>query len=306
VNSWKKAALEVGESYVIHNFDESGRTVTVAFTGIESNAAVVEITPETSESPTISPIPSSSPSASPSSSPSSSPSYSPSFSPTQRPTASPSSSPSYSPSYAPTVSPTEAPTAQATATTTFFTTTATTTTTTFQLTETNTTVLATNETVVTVFSNATANATLCDEELFLNISIRTDFFPEETSWILKMIGGGELDQVEPSTYQTPFANFESSYCLEYDTCYLFKIFDTSADGMGFVGETTAEPGYYQANLGSEQQFRKVGSWGAKKVHKFCTPPSPLDMGNETDIDFDFEEDFDEEDFDEETDADLLD
>lgn len=213
VNSWKKAALEVGESYVIHNFDESGRTVTVAFTGIESNAAVVEITPETSESPTTSPFPSMSPSASPS------------FRPTQRPTA----SPSFSPTQKETASPSEAPTTQATATTTFFTTTATTTTTTFPLTERNMTTTmttppapaATNRTTIvalstkttgnaTILTNATENATLCDEELFLNISIRTDEFPEETSWILKMIRGGEIDQVEPDTYREPFSHFEVS------------------------------------------------------------------------------------------------
>ena len=55
--------------------------------------------------------------------------------------------------------------------------------------------------------------------------------------------------------------------------------------MGFVGDTASAPGYYEAYLGSERRFRKEGSWGAKKIHKFCTPAMAL--GNETDYDLDF-------------------
>jgi hypothetical protein len=62
--SLKRASLYVGESHVIKNYDNSGRSVTVTFSKIDSNAAVVEITPESSESPTSSPRPSAMPSAS--------------------------------------------------------------------------------------------------------------------------------------------------------------------------------------------------------------------------------------------------
>jgi len=100
VISWKKAALSVGESYVIENYDNSGRSVTITFSNIDANDAVVDIIPESSESPSSSPSlkPSASPSGS--SSPSLSPSASSSASPSLMPSASPSgsSSPSLSPS----------------------------------------------------------------------------------------------------------------------------------------------------------------------------------------------------------------
>ncbi len=57
-----------------------------------------------------------------------------------------------------------------------------------------------------------------------------------------------------------------------------------------MGEADAAAGYYQAYLGSERQFRKDGAWGQKKIHKFCTPPQPLELGNETDFEYHFEED----------------
>jgi hypothetical protein len=79
--SWKVASLRVGESHVIYNYDNSGRFVTITFSNIDdSNAAVVEIIPESSESPTSSPRPSSSPTAT------TSPSTSPSAGPTATPT----------------------------------------------------------------------------------------------------------------------------------------------------------------------------------------------------------------------------
>ena len=68
--------------------------------------------------------------------------------------------------------------------------------------------------------------------------------------------------------------------------------------MGFAGGTTDRPAYYEANLGSEQLFRKEGAWRKKKIHKFCTPSGDkIDsylnfgrLGNEGDSYFEFEED----------------
>lgn len=114
-----------------------------------------------------------------------------------------------------------------------------------------------------------------------------------------MIDGEEIDRVNASSYYFPLATYTHSYCLDYDTCYLFKIFDISADGMGFSGTgTTDMPAYYEAYLGSERLFRKEGAWGKKKIHKFCTPSGDrIDsylnferLGNKTDSYYDFEED----------------
>lgn len=168
--SWKHAALHIGESYVIENFDNSGRSVTVTFSDIDSNAAVVEVTPETSESPTSSPRPSANP--------------------TMGPTATASANPSAT------------PTIVATGTTTFWTTTGTTTATTFS---------GTANVTASVTANMTGNGTLCDPELFLNIYIRTDYFPEETWWKLKMIGGEEVDHTAPTTYESEFTNYTVSF-----------------------------------------------------------------------------------------------
>lgn len=168
--SWKVASLHVGDSHVIDNYDNSGRFVTITFSNIDdSNAAVVEITPEFSESPTSSPRPSPSPTA----------------------TTSPSASPSAGPTATHSASPTDTPTA----------------------------------TPTTVES-------YCDDELFLKIDILTDNYPEETGWKLKKVGGEAIATVDPLIYDKKQTNFTHPFCLEYDTCYRFKIYDT-AEGTYF-------------------------------------------------------------------------
>lgn len=246
--SWKIATLNVDESCVIENFDNSGRSVRITFSDIDSDVAVVEITPESSESPSLSPT------------------ASPNSEATTKPTAKDSI----------------APTIGETATTTFWTTTATTSATTFSGTAPGSTAGTTN---------VTAPATRCNDELFLNITIQTDYFPEETWWTLKMIGGEQIGQVFPSGYDAEFTYYAHSFCLVHDSCYLFKIHDTAEDGMGFVGETTASPGYYKVYLDHELKFGKEGDWGKIKSHKLCTPPVPLiASSNETAFDLAFEDD----------------
>mmetsp|Transcript_48415 Transcript_48415/g.53938 ORF Transcript_48415/g.53938 Transcript_48415/m.53938 type:complete len:824 (+) Transcript_48415:199-2670(+) len=60
--SWKKAALNVGQSYIINNYDGSGRSVTITFQGMLDNDSIIEIiaeasstSPPTTSPPTISP-----------------------------------------------------------------------------------------------------------------------------------------------------------------------------------------------------------------------------------------------------------
>ena len=74
--SWKKAALSPGESYIIDNYDLSGRSITVTFARLEDVNAIVDVIPESlpSVSPSRSPIglPSSNPIDVPSAEPSTS------------------------------------------------------------------------------------------------------------------------------------------------------------------------------------------------------------------------------------------
>jgi len=70
--SWKKAALKVGDEYIINNYDRSGRTVTIKFRRTLGNDSVIDVIPEalptfppTTSPPTTSP-PTNIPSAEPS------------------------------------------------------------------------------------------------------------------------------------------------------------------------------------------------------------------------------------------------
>jgi len=238
VVSWKKASLHVGESYVIENFDNSGRSVTVTFSAIESTAAVIEITPETSESPTSSPGPVTSPSANPTL--------------------------SALPSLSPSSTPTNAPMAPFTLEPTYLTTTGTTFLTTFA---------GSTKRDINVIVNEIDSEIVCDNDLLMSIEIRTDYFPDETWWKFKKIGGDYIDEVDPYTYEKEDTSYMHSYCLDYDNCYLFRIYDKGEDGMGFFGGTTSA-GYYKGFLGNEMRFMKQGNFGKKKTHRFCTPSDP--------------------------------
>jgi len=217
--SWKKAALGVGQSYVIKNFDKSEKPVMITFSSVEGKVAVVEVSNSTPQ-------------------------------PTSRPTTiAPTEMPTESPTIA-TNSPTTAPTYLTTTGTTFLT---------------------------------TFSGTDCIEELRLHIDIRTDYFPEETYWKLREVGGSTIDETDPSDYDLTLHSYKQSYCLQFDTCYRFTINDTEGDGMAFVGGTTNDVGYYNVHINNELQFGKSGDWGKRRSRKFCTSPDPSlnILGNET-------------------------
>ena len=95
--SWKVAALDVGESYTIQNYDQTGKYVTISFASIVGNDAKVTILPER--------VPSLPPTLPPSTLP---PSTLP---PTNRPTNRPTTAfPTKGPTTAPTIQPTTTPT----------------------------------------------------------------------------------------------------------------------------------------------------------------------------------------------------
>jgi len=192
--SWKKATLHVGESYVIENFDNSGRFVKVTFSKIESYAAVVEIIPERTESPTSPPRPTISPTIS-------RPLVTPS------PTASPSASQTGSQNHdlSNLQSPSSAPTTSSTGTTTFMTST-----------EAPTVTLAPTDSgmpsglpseSLSPTTNSTVSAPVCDDDVSLSIEIRTDKFPYETWWKLKLLGGENIFGIDPSTYKKEETNY---------------------------------------------------------------------------------------------------
>lgn len=298
--SWKVAALQIGEMFVIDNFDNSGTPLKVHFTSIDSDAAVVDVMLDTTESPpssrrptgrpTVRPTasPTSSPTSSPTAGPTKAPTKSPTKSPTQSPTQSPTKSPTADPTQSPTKTPTKSPTAGPTKTPTESpltrptsgptvspstqATSTTTPTSTYQPSSTASSALSTTTTIP------------CNLDLKLTISIRTDYFPEETSWKLRMIGGNTIHQVEESYYENIFTQYTESFCLDYETCYRFTIKDKEGDGMGYVGQTGLLPGYYEVYLGDELQVRNdSGDWGKKRSRKICTSSAPvLNSGNETD------------------------
>jgi len=294
--SWKIATLSVGEMYVIQDYDSSGRYVTVTFVDVVEEAAVVEVLPESSESPTTTPLPSNSPSAtpsakpsdeptpvpttrpsfSPSESPSSTPSVSlnptisarPSSSPSDKPSSSPTTSPapsvSIAPSLAPSTSPTMAPTISSAP----------------SVSSAPSAIPSESPTHVPSGSPSASptdmpsanpsSALTCANDLSMKVVIKTDMSPGETSWKLRRTGGESLSQISAHQYTKEREKHVYNYCLEYDACYRFSIFDEGGDGMGDdpIG------GFYAIYLGDESKVRHRGDWGSKRSHKICTHHDP--------------------------------
>ena len=228
-HSWKLAALSVGDVYVIEDFDASGRYVSITFADVVEHAAVVEVFPERSESPTSTPLPSYSPtheptlkpSASPTpvptnrptKSPSDSPSFPPSISaspsisakpsstPSDRPSSSPTISPAPSVSTAPSLSPSETPTNRPTISSAPSISVAPST-----IPSTSPTYMPTGSPSVdptaapTEIPSASPSALLCVNDLSMKIAIKTDQNPEETSWKLKHLGGQVMTHIAPGEY----------------------------------------------------------------------------------------------------------
>jgi len=61
-------------------------------------------------------------------------------------------------------------------------------------------------------------------------TIRTDFFPYETSWEIRDIQSGEV-VVGDGGFVEKYAIFQKEACLRDDVCYRFKLSDTDGDGI---------------------------------------------------------------------------
>jgi trypsin len=61
-------------------------------------------------------------------------------------------------------------------------------------------------------------------------TIRTDFFPYETSWEIRDIQSGEV-VVGDGGFVEKYATFQKETCLRDDVCYRFKLSDADGDGI---------------------------------------------------------------------------
>lgn len=259
--TWKKAALGVGESYVIQNYDNSGKSLTVRFTEAQLSDAIVDIIPERfpSSAPSLAPSgsPSAAPSAAPSTLPSDSPSVAQSATPSEDPSAAPSTAPSVAPSAAPSEAPSEAPTLR--------------------------------DTLNPIYAQLAAYGAVrtsvvddCDEGYKMEINVKTDLNPWENKWKFK--NQNQARWTDRRNFQFPGTKYIDSYCLEYDNCYTFVFFDQGKDGMSVPDYPEAD-GYYAVFLDDELEFGRRGSgeWNRREVIRFCTQPQ---LSNDTGLIFD--------------------
>ena len=72
------------------------------------------------------------------------------------------------------------------------------------------------------------------ENTAVQINLVTDYYAEETSWVLTNSLGAIIDQVEPSDLESDETYFDM-YCLEPNTYYTFEINDSYGDGIPAEG-----------------------------------------------------------------------
>ena len=72
-------------------------------------------------------------------------------------------------------------------------------------------------------------------ELEVNISITTDSYPDETSWVLTDSNGGEINS---PTFTSISTTYEESLCVDALICHTFTIKDSYGDGINTGGTFT--------------------------------------------------------------------
>jgi len=112
-------------------------------------------------------------------------------------------------------------------------------------------------------------STCSNNELEVKVSITTDQYPEETSWIITK--GSSTVRSSP-TYSTKNKDYSETFCLTKDS-YQFKMRDTYGDGQ-------ESPGKYQVQVdGQTVASGNALDFGTEKVHNFGTStpatPSPV-------------------------------
>ncbi len=104
--------------------------------------------------------------------------------------------------------------------------------------------------------------------VFVNFSLTTDNYPNETTWELIQIGMGTLYSGGPYTDGT--TTYTEEWCLD-DGCYLFRIFDSYGDGLeaSLFGGTD---GYYEMTDENGNVLASLinVAFGSTEVNNFCT------------------------------------
>ncbi len=100
----------------------------------------------------------------------------------------------------------------------------------------------------------------------LTLNIKTDNYPEETTWIISDNLGNTLASGGPYTQATHL--YTESIPLGFGTCYQFTIFDAS--GNGICCGTASGFGYYQLKSGN-MTIRTGTDFGSKESTQFYSP-----------------------------------
>ena len=101
-------------------------------------------------------------------------------------------------------------------------------------------------------------------EFRFELEVRTDIYPDETSWellnsdgeVTQSVGDGGYDGKHEKTF-----NYE--YCLSADT-YTFTFFDDGGDGIC----CGAGDGYYKGNIHGRTEIFSGGEFLYEKTHSF--------------------------------------
>ncbi|MBK7028381.1 MAG: T9SS type A sorting domain-containing protein [Bacteroidales bacterium] len=106
----------------------------------------------------------------------------------------------------------------------------------------------------------------CRQVQPLTLNIKTDNYPEETTWIISDNLGNTLASGGPYTQATHL--YTESIPLGFGTCYQFTIFDAS--GNGICCGTASGFGYYQLKSGN-MTIRTGTDFGSKESTQFYSP-----------------------------------
>ena len=95
------------------------------------------------------------------------------------------------------------------------------------------------------------------------LSIKTDYYPGETTWRISDWEGNEITNGGP--YQSESTVYLESFCVDPKSCYIFEIFDSAGDGICCdYGE-----GSYSLSSSGSVLFDGFGEFEDYEQKKFC-------------------------------------
>ena len=104
----------------------------------------------------------------------------------------------------------------------------------------------------------------------MTLSIDTDCWPNETSWILQDDQGNIIDQIAGGSLATQQSNFTWNFCLEAG-CYDLIINDSFGDGLAGIASGCAVDGNYQLTDSQGNVIVAMGdpNFGSTITEPFC-------------------------------------